>query len=970
MQSSSNFDYSKTLFLPNTSFAMRAALPQKEPEITKLWQEMDLYRRLRTKAKDRPRYVLHDGPPYANGNLHIGHALNKILKDVIVKSKQMAGYNSALVPGWDCHGLPIEWKVEEEYRSEGKKKDDISVNEFRARCRKFAAHWVAVQSVQFQRFGIIGNFANPYLTMDFTTEAIIAEQLLLFAKTKQLYRGSKPVMWSVAEKTALAEAEIEYHEYESDSIWVKFKISNGALAGAYIVIWTTTPWTIPANRAVCYSDNINYGLFEIIEVENDFGPKLGEQLIFADNLAEQCAQKAKLKLQKIRGLEPAEFEEMQLQHPFSQHFAGYDFTVPMLSGEHVTAESGTGFVHTAPSHGRDDFEAWLKNKSLLEQRNIDTTIPFPVDDEGFYTNDVPEFGPMRAGGALRVIDEKGKKGGANAAIIEQLIAAQRLFARARIKHSYPHSWRSKTPLISRNTAQWFIAMDKNLSSGKSLRETAVDALEHVSFTPANAYMRLSSMLKDRPDWVLSRQRTWGVPICIFVNENGEILQDETVNARIIEAFKAEGADAWFSEGARARFLVDRAQEDWVQIMDILDVWFDSGCSHNFVLRQREELSFPADLYFEGSDQHRGWFQASLLESCAINGVAPYKQIVTHGFTIDEKGKKMSKSLGNVVDPQKICDKFGADILRLWVMTGDYCEDQRVGDNIIQMNVDYYRKLRNVIRWMLGTLSHYKGEEVAYESLPELEKYMLHKLAKLDKLIKDAYSEFDFKKIIHSLLDFSIVDLSAFYFDIRKDALYCDAPSSLRRKAALATISKIFDYMILWLAPMLSFTAEEAWQERYKDDSVHLQEFLTPPAHWQNDAMELRWKKVRKVRKVVTGALEQARAEKIIGSSLEAAPEVYLNDDSLQEAIEGLNMADICITSDISILTQALPQSSNCFTLEDVPSVAVKIEKAKGNKCMRSWRYSPEVGQDPEYPDVCARDAAALRELKALNLLDF
>lgn len=1036
-------DYSKTLFLPVTSFAMRAALPQKEPEILKTWQESNLYAALREKSAGKPLYTLHDGPPYANGNLHIGHALNKILKDVIVKSKQMSGYNSALVPGWDCHGLPIEWKVEEDFRTQGKQKDDISINEFRARCRAFAANWVEVQSAQFQRFGIIADFAKPYLTMNFETEAIIASELLHFAQSGQLYRGSKPIMWSVTEKTALAEAEIEYQNYESDSVWVKFKITShttaaspaathvdsaatqaaadpaagnphaaasaamhtaathvdsaadhaaatqaaAALTGAYIVIWTTTPWTIPANRALSYNNNIAYALYEVIEAENDFGPQIGERLLFAEKLAEQSAEKAKIILKKLHNIAAAEFANITVAHPFSELSNDYCFAVPMLDGDHVTEDSGTGFVHTAPSHGRDDFEIWVKNRTLLEQRNIDSTIPFPVDDAGYYTSDVALFGPDREGGPLRVIDEKGKKGPANAVIIEHLILVHSLFARARIKHSYPHSWRSKKPLISRNTPQWFVPMDKKAAANKTLRETAQAAIESVNFMPKTAYARLNSMLKDRPDWVLSRQRAWGVPICLFVKENGEILQDTAVNHRIIAAFEKEGADAWFAKGAAPRFLGVRQHEGWLQIRDILDVWFDSGCSHSFVLKQREELNFPADLYFEGSDQHRGWFQSSLLESCATTGIAPYKQLVTHGFTLDEKGKKMSKSLGNVVDPQALCEKFGADILRLWVMTSDYCEDQKVGNSIIQMNVDYYRKLRNVIRWMLGTLSHYNGETVAYIDLPELEKYMLHKLAKLDILVKKSYNEFDFKKIIHTLLDFAIVDLSAFYFDIRKDALYCDAPSSLRRRAALSTISKIFDYLILWLAPMLSFTAEEAWQERYPGESVHLQEFLSIHPLWYNEAIEQRWGLVRKFRRVVTGALEQARADKIIGSSLEAAPKVYVANSEILGAIANLDIADIadiCITSDIEIIksTETINPDADAyadkapvfttpvFTIEEVPEIAVEIAKAKGQKCMRSWRYSLDVGADSEYPDICIRDANALRELKILNMIDF
>lgn len=962
-------DYSQTLFLPQTNFAMRAALPQKEPIIIEQWQKENLYQKLREKSKNCKKYILHDGPPYANGNLHIGHALNKILKDVIVRSKQMQGFDSPFVPGWDCHGLPIEWRVEEEYRNKGKNKDEADINEFRAHCREFAKYWVKVQTAQFQRFGILADFENPYLTMNLKTEAIIAAELLKFAKTKQLYRGSKPIMWSVTEKTALAEAEIEYHNYESDVVWVKFPISLNSthdLADAFIVIWTTTPWTIPTNRAVSYNSQIEYSLFEVIAAENDFGPKCGEKYIFADKLANIAAEKAKISIKKLRIIDNEEFLDLMLMHPFANNIKGYDFSVPLLDGEHVTNDAGTGFVHTAPSHGREDFEIWAKNEKYLKAKNINTDIVFTVDDDGYYTSHVPFFGINSKHAPLRIIDEKGKKGNANRIVIEELIKTNNLFARGRVKHSYPHSWRSKKPLISRNTPQWFIAMDKELATGKSLRTTALEQIEQINFKPKTAKTRLSAMIKDRPDWVLSRQRSWGVPICLFIKEDGTILEDEAVNQRILEAFAKEGADAWFKKDSRERFLGDYAKEDWQQVTDILDVWFDSGSSHSYVLDENSELYSPADLYFEGSDQHRGWFQSSILESCATKGVAPYKNLVTHGFTLDEQGKKMSKSLGNVVDPQIICDKFGADILRLWVMTSDYCEDQRVGEKIIQMNVDYYRKLRNVIRWMLGTLSHYDGKGVEYKNLPSLEKYMLHNIAELDVMIKKCYNEFDFKKIIHRLVDFAIVDLSAFYFDIRKDSLYCDAPSSARRQAALDTISIIFEYFNLWLAPMLVFTTEEAWQERYNNRSIHLKTFLNAPDDWVNDELEKQWQKVRKLRKVVTGALELERTEKTIGSSLEAKPIIYIADKDILKATENLNMADICITSDIEFVElESLSDTikKEAFILEDVDNIAVKITKASGNKCMRSWRYTQDVGSDPEYPDVSLRDAQALRELK-------
>lgn len=968
---SATIDYSKTLYLPQTAFPMRAGLPQREPELVRRWEDMDLYAQLRQDAQSRPLYVLHDGPPYANGNIHIGHALNKILKDVINRSFQMRGYNANYVPGWDCHGLPIEWKIEEKYRASGKSKDEVPINEFRRECREFAAHWIDVQTQEFKRLGIVGDFKNPYTTMAFHAEARIAGELMKFAMSGQLYRGSKPVMWSVVERTALAEAEIEYHEHESDAIWVKFPVRETAsndLADAFVVIWTTTPWTIPGNRAVSFSSRVAYGLYEVTAAENDYGPQPSEKLILADRVAEDSAKKAKLTLKRLRSLNVQELETMELSHPLKDLAGGYLFRIPLLDGDHVTDDAGTGFVHTAPSHGRDDFDIWISSAQKLQERGMDTTIPFPVDDAGFYTADAPGFGPEREGGSARVLDDNGKTGDANKAVIAALIAADRLFARGRLKHSYPHSWRSKKPVIFRNTPQWFIYMDKNLGDGTTLRTRALQSVHDTRFVPSGGQTRLRSMMEDRPDWVLSRQRAWGVSITVFVNEGGEILCDEAVNQRVIDAFEAEGADAWFADGARARFLGERAGEPWEMVRDILDVWFDSGSTHTFTLEDRPDLKWPADVYLEGSDQHRGWFHSSMLESCGTRGRAPYDTVVTHGFTLDEHGKKMSKSLGNVVSPQDIVNTSGADILRLWVMTTDYWEDQRLGRSIIQTNVDAYRKLRNVIRWMLGTLAHDKGEVLPYEDMPDLEKFMLHRLYEMDQLVRTEYDAFDFKRITRALLDFAIIDLSAFYFDIRKDALYCDAPSSKRRLAALQTVREIFERFATWLAPMLPFTMEEAWLEYNPDTrSVHLEQFRETPHTWKNDALAERWRKVRLVRRVITGSLELERADKRIGSSLEAAPVVYITDPVLLEAVEGMDMAEICITSDIAI-TNAKP-AADAFHMDEIGGVAVRPEKATGRKCARSWRYTQDVGTDPEFPDVSARDAAALHELRSLGLLE-
>ncbi|TPM46263.1 isoleucine--tRNA ligase [Mesorhizobium sp. B2-2-3] len=979
-------DYSKTLYLPQTDFPMRAGLPEKEPVLVKRWQEMDLYRKLREASAGRPKYVLHDGPPYANGNIHIGHALNKILKDVINRSFQMRGRDANYVPGWDCHGLPIEWKIEEQYRAKGKNKDEVPVNEFRKECRDFAAHWIGVQGAEFQRLGVIGDFKNPYTTMAFHAEARIAGELLKFAMSGQLYRGSKPVMWSVVERTALAEAEIEYQDYESDTIWAKFPVASlvrpvadgeaalteGALdlLQAHVVIWTTTPWTIPGNRAVNYSPRIDYGLYEVTAAENAFGPQPGEKLIFADTLAEEASVKAKVTLNRLRSVSAQELGSLTLSHPFKGLGGGYEFPVPMLAGDHVTDDAGTGFVHTAPGHGREDFDAWMEAAPDLRARGVDTAIPFTVDDAGFFTKDAPGFGPDREGGAARVLDDNGKKGNANQAVIDELIKRNALFARGRLKHSYPHSWRSKKPVIFRNTPQWFVYMDKDLGDGTTLRSRALKAIDDTRFVPGAGQNRIRAMIEERPDWVLSRQRAWGVPIAVFADADGNVLQDEAVNQRIMDAFEKEGADAWFDAGAKERFLGNHDASRWKQVTDILDVWFDSGSTHVFTLEDRPDLKWPADVYLEGSDQHRGWFHSSLLESCGTRGRAPYDTVVTHGFTMDEDGRKMSKSLGNTVVPQDVIKQSGADILRLWVVTTDYWEDQRLGKNVLQTNIDAYRKLRNTIRWMLGTLAHDDGEEVPLEGMPELERLMLHRLAELDEVVRQGYDAFEFKRITRALLDFMVVELSAFYFDIRKDALYCDAPSSAKRKASVQVVRHLFDCLVRWLAPMLPFTMEEAWLDRHPDAvSVHLDQFPAIPENWKNEALAEKWRKVRQVRRVVTGALEIARAQKVIGSSLEAVPVVTIDDAALEAAISDVDMAEMAITSDLIIAHGEVQQGA--FTLEDVKGVAVVIEKAEDRglvKCARSWRYTADVGQDAAFPDVSARDAAVLHELKALGRL--
>ncbi|EAU41765.1 isoleucyl-tRNA synthetase [Fulvimarina pelagi HTCC2506] len=999
------FDYSTTLFLPQTDFPMRAGLPKAEPEWIAKWDAMDLYGELRRAGRGRPKYVLHDGPPYANGNLHIGHALNKVLKDVITRAFQMRGYDSNYVPGWDCHGLPIEWKIEEQYRAKGLDKDQVPINEFRQECRDFATHWIGVQTEEFRRLGVEGDFATPYLTMNFDSEAVIAGELLKFAMSGQLYRGSKPVMWSVVEKTALAEAEVEYHDYESDTIWATFPVrmsqeaqmgammqaldvdglSGGTesallLKDAKVVIWTTTPWTIPGNRAITFSDRISYGVYAVTAPDDPESPrwaKHGERYLLADALAGEVFAKARVPQggwQRVGDVAPADLEGLVCDHPLKGLAGGYAFPVPLLYGEHVTDDAGTGFVHTAPSHGREDFDAFIDAKRDLERRGIDPTIPFPVDDAGFYTKDAPGFDEASEGGAARVLDDKGKKGDANARVIAALTERGNLIARGRLKHTYPHSWRSKKPVIYRNTPQWFVEMDKDLGGYRldtvgqtagedTLRNRALTAIDQTRFVPTSGQNRLRGMIADRPDWVLSRQRAWGVPICVFVNEDGEILKDDAVNERILQAFREEGADAWFADGARERFLGSKANENWAMVRDILDVWFDSGSTHAFCLEKRPDLKWPADLYLEGSDQHRGWFHSSLLESCGTRGRAPYNAVLTHGFVMDEEGRKMSKSLGNVVTPQEVIKQSGADILRLWVVSSDYSEDLRLGKTILQTNVDSYRKLRNTVRWMLGTLAHDRGETVSHDEMPELERLMLHRLAELDELVRKGYDGFDFKRISRALLDFVVTELSAFYFDVRKDSLYCDPPSATRRKASLQVVRMIFDRLVTWLAPMLPFTTEEAWLSRYpKAKSVHLEQFVATDPAWRDEALAARWKEIRKVRRVVMGALEEKRRDKVIGSSLEAWPTVHITDDQLRALADSVDFAEIAITSGLRI--EAGDGPADAFRLPEIAGVAVVFEKAQGAKCARSWKITGDVGSDPEFPDVSVRDAEALRELKA------
>jgi isoleucyl-tRNA synthetase len=1024
-------DYSETLFLPKTDFPMRAGLPQKEPEILARWQKLNLYRRLRAAARGRAKFILHDGPPYANGNIHIGHALNKILKDVVTRSQQMLGYDSNYVPGWDCHGLPIEWKIEEEnYRAKNKQKPNLSDPQamiaFRKDCRAYAQHWLEVQREEFERLGVEGDWEHPYTTMDFAAEAQIAREIMKFAQNGTLYRGSKPVMWSVVEKTALAEAEIEYEDYVSDQVWVKFPIADvevdfhpeatkdiiaqrlmlrNDLLGSSILIWTTTPWTIPGNRAVSFSSDIEYGVYEVGEAPAGNWAKRGDRLVVAAGRAAEIFKEARVtaytELDRFYFDEGHSTLSVSCSHPLKK-LGGYDFIVPLLPGDHVTEETGTGFVHTAPGHGREDFDIWMQYQRELQSQGINTTIPYTVDADGRFTDQAPGFS------GKRVLTGSGEKGDANEAVIKALIDAGMLIARGRLKHQYPHSWRSKKPVIFRNTPQWFIAMDYPITEARklipikvntedplafgedgveveedTLRNRALAAIAVTRWVPAQGENRIRGMIESRPDWVISRQRAWGVPIAVFVREKAggaiEVLNDARVNARIGEAFAREGADAWYWPGARERFLGELANEDWQKVDDILDVWFDSGSTHAFVLE--DPVHFPSlagikrkkdggpdtVMYLEGSDQHRGWFQSSLLESCGTRGVAPFDVVLTHGFVLDEDGRKMSKSLGNVTAPQDVIRQSGADILRMWVCASDYADDLRIGPEILKTTVETYRKLRNTIRWMLGSLAHVREEDrIAHADMPGLERLMLHRLVELDGLVRQAYADFDYKRIFAALNAFMTTELSAFYFDIRKDALYCDPISSTTRKACLTVLDHLFRATVSWLAPMLPFTAEEAWLARYRssEGSVHLELFPDLPSAWRDDALAEKWRKVRNVRRVVTGALEIERANKRIGSSLEAAPVVFVSDPDVFAALVDVDLAEVAITSAATLVEGDGP--AEAFRLDDVKGVAVEVRLAQGKKCARSWKILPSVGSNPAYPDVSPRDAQALREWEAMR----
>ena len=931
-------DYRPTVFLPKTDFPMRGDLPKREPAMLERWQGMDLYRLLREASKGREKFVLHDGPPYANGHLHIGHALNKILKDVVNRSQQMLGKDAPFVPGWDCHGLPIEWMIEEKYRARKMSKDSVPVDQFRRECREFATHWIEVQKAEFERLGVIGDWANPYTTMAYSSEAQIVREIGKFLVNGGLYRGAKPVLWSVVEQTALAEAEVEYHDHRSTTVWVRFPIVHAgrpALAGAAALIWTTTPWTLPGNRAIAFSADLDYLVISVDRAAEKSRARPGETLLVAAPLIEEVAARAGIEahstLDRFSGTALA---GTVARHPL--HGQGYDFDVPLFAADFVEADQGTGLVHIAPNAGLDDWELGRAHGLPV----IDTVGP-----DGVYLPNVPLF----AGRSVYRPD--GKPGDANEAVIAAIDAAGGLLARGVLVHSYPHSWRSKAPLIFRNTPQWFIGMEAN-----GLRQKALAAIAETRWVPPQGRNRIEAMVENRPDWCVSRQRAWGVPIAVFTHrETGEPLRDAAVAERVAAAVEQAGADVWFTADPQEFLGNTHDAAEWERVTDIVEVWFDSGSTHAFVLEQRPELEWPASLYLEGSDQHRGWFHSSLLESCGTRGRAPYEAVLTHGFVLDEDGRKMSKSLGNVVAPQDVMRQSGADILRLWVVGSDYSEDLRIGPEILKHQSDVYRRLRNTLRYLLGALDGYSAAEaVEIGAMPELDRWVLHRLAELDAMVRQSVTAFDFHGMFTALHNFCAMDLSAFYFDVRKDRLYCDAPDDPRRRAARTVLDRAFDCLVRWLAPVICFTAEEAWLARHGDApgrSVHLEPFPDIPPEWRDDALAERWAVLRDLRRVVTGALEIARAEKRIGSSLQAAIELFI-PERLVDTVREVDLAEFCITS--AGMVRPGPAPDDAFTLPDLPEIGARVEPAPGERCERCWRVLPEVGHAPGHADLCRR----------------
>ncbi len=889
--------------LPKTAFSMKANLPVREPEILEYWQKINLYMELRNSSKGKEKFVLHDGPPYANGNIHMGTALNKILKDIIVKFHQMDGKDSIYVPGWDCHGLPIEWKIEEQYKKNKKNKNDVPIVEFRKECRLFAEKWIEVHKSQFKRLGVVGDWENYYSTMSFDAEAQIVRELGKFLKEGSLYRGFKPVLWSTVEKTALADAEVEYQDHKSDTIYTSFPIKKSNLkdlVGSDIIIWTTTPWTIPANRALAYNETLDYAQLEL----NDDSDFKNRKIIVAEALLQSVINECKIKkYKKIKTFKGRELKDTICNHPFLD--LGYDYDIPMLEARFVTTEQGTGIVHCAPSHGPDDFNLCLNNGI----KAIET-----VDGDGKYTKHVSLFE------GIHIFK-------ANPIVIERLKEQKKLLSNGELMHSYPHSWRSKAPLVHRATPQWFISMESH-----KLRDKALKAINDTTFYPSKGKERLKSMIETRPDWCVSRQRVWGVPLPIFINKKTkEILVDDEVNETIATIYEKEGSDCWFSDDPQ-RFLGNKYKaEDYDKLSDIVEVWFDSGSTHSFVLEKREDLKWPASMYLEGSDQHRGWFHSSLLESCGTRGRAPFENILSHGFVVDGKGLKMSKSLGNVIAPEDILKKYGADILRIWVASSNYSEDLRIDYSILDQHAESYRKIRNTFRYLLGNIKD-NFEEIDFKKvdlneLPELEQFMLHKLYSLDVHFKKYFKNYDFHNLYKELLNFCTVDLSAFYFDIRKDSLYCDSIDSKNRKSTILLLNIILNSLLKWFAPILSFTTEEIYRLIFKDSkSIHLEKFLNFPNNFENEKLYQKWLELIKIRNICNISIEEKRANKEIGSSLEADLNIYL-DKKLEEITNNIDFSELCITSKAQI------------SFNEKLETSAQTTKAKGTKCTLCWKIS-------------------------------
>jgi len=893
----------ESIQLPKTAFSMKANLPNKEPDILKIWEKNNLFEKIRKNSKGKEKFILHDGPPYANGHIHMGTALNKILKDMIIRFQQMSGKDSVYVPGWDCHGLPIEWKIEERYKKKKKNKDEVPVKDFRNECRVFAKEWIQIHIKEFKRLGVVGDFDNYYSTMSFEAEAQIVRELGKFLLDESLYQGFKPVLWSTVEKTALADAEVEYLDHTSNTIFAAFKVKKTEkdfLKNANVIIWTTTPWTIPANRALAFNSSIEYSLVEISNLENFKDQKIVVATNLLESIIKACnIEKFKI-LKKFKGIE---FKNTICSHPFLK--IGYEYDVPMLDARFVTLEQGTGIVHCAPSHGPDDFNLCLKN-------NIPSK--YTVDNSGLYTDEVPNFKGIHIFKADTIIIEKLKK-------------EDRLLNNDKLQHSYPHSWRSKAPLIYRATPQWFISMEK-----QSLRNKAIKAINETTFYPPKGKERLLSMVEGRPDWCVSRQRVWGVPLPIFINKKtNEPLRDEKVINRIAEIYEKEGSDCWFSDDSKRFLGSDYNPEDFEKLKDIVEVWFDSGSTHSFVLEKRKDLKWPADMYLEGSDQHRGWFHSSLLESCGTRGRAPYDSILSHGFVVDGKGLKMSKSVGNVISPEDILKNFGADILRAWVASSDYAEDLRIDKTILTQHAESYRKIRNTFRFILGNIKDnfepQNFDTLDVSSFSELERYILHKLFIIDKSVKENLKNYNFHKLYKELLSFCALDLSSFYFDIRKDVLYCESLDSTKRKNCVLVLNLILECLLKWFAPIFVFTTEEIYSLISKNkQSIHELEFSKIPKNWENKDLNQKWVSLFKIKQEANIAIEEKRSSKEIGSSLEAEIEISA-DKKYFDLLEGLDLAEYFITS----------KASKIKSENSKEEFKISVKKAAGEKCLRCWK---------------------------------